>query len=112
MEIAVVTEGIKPGRFQLQPWFRYSDRLEADGITLQTFEASDPAAFRQPFDAMMLYAWQDWKNRLRFDPYRILPVMEKMAAYRAEFPQTVQIRLRPWANLRTRSVSQNPRRRS
>jgi hypothetical protein len=39
----------------------------------------------------MLHAWQDWKNRGRFDPWQIMPVMETMAKYRADFPETVQI---------------------
>lgn len=91
MEIAVVTEGIEPERLARQPWCFFRDRLASDGIQIRMFQASEPAAFEQPFDAMMLYAWQDWRNRRLFDPYRIMPVMEQMAAYRSAFPETVQI---------------------
>jgi len=40
---------------------------------------------------MLVHAWQDWKNKTLFDPYLIMPLMEKMAIYRAAFPQTRQI---------------------
>ena len=91
MEIAVVIEGIGPDRLSMQPWFYFQERLSSDGIQIRAFQAMDPVVFERPYDAMMVYAWQDWRNRQLFNPYRIMPLMEKMAIYRSAFPQTIQI---------------------
>jgi hypothetical protein len=91
MEIAIVTEGIPQLRLDLQPFYRFREKLEGDGFRIRVFRATELEVFRRPFDAMMVYAWQDWRNRRLFDPYQIMPLMEEMAVYRSAFPRTRQI---------------------
>lgn len=91
MEIAVVIDGIKEKRVALQPWIFYKDALAEKNIYINVFQGNNCEAFKKPFDAMLLHIWQDWRNRERFDPFRILPIMEKYSIYRAEFPETTQI---------------------
>jgi len=91
MEIAVVIEGIQEKRVALQPWIYYKAALAEKNIQINVFQVNTYEAFKRPFDAMLLHVWQDWANRERFDPFRILPIMEKYSIYRAEFPETTQI---------------------
>jgi hypothetical protein len=90
MEIGIVIEGISDEMIRMQPWMHYAAALAQLDIHIRVYEDADEA-FQRPFDAMLLHVWQDWENKQRFDPCRILPVMEKYATYRAEFPETVQI---------------------
>ncbi len=90
MEIAVFIEGIREEKIAMQPWIFYKDVLAKRNIHMRVYRGNDEA-FQRAFDAMLLHVWQDWRNKERFDPFRILPIMEKYAIYRAEFPETVQI---------------------
>jgi len=90
MEVAVVIEGITERRITLQPWVYYKGALAERNIHIRMYYENNEA-FRRPFDAMLLHVWQDWRNKRLFNPSRILPLMEKYAAYRAEFPDTIQI---------------------
>jgi hypothetical protein len=90
MEIAVVSEGIREGPFALQPWVYYRPALAERNIHIRLYRDNEEA-FHRPFDAMLLHVWQDWANKERFKPSRLLPMMAKYAIYRAEFPQTIQI---------------------
>jgi len=40
---------------------------------------------------MLLHVWLNWRNPKRFDPQRILPILEQYAVYRSRHPQTIQI---------------------
>ncbi len=88
--IAVLVVGIPECIIDLHPWIRYRDQLAEEGIHIVVF-SGDMKIFESPYDAMMLHVWQDWRNRTRFDPYQVLPVMEHYAMYRAAFPDTIQI---------------------
>jgi hypothetical protein len=90
VDIGVVIEGINEGAMKREPWMHHRQALGARGIHLHLHEGGGEA-FRRPFDAMLLHVWQDWKNPRLFDPRKILPIMESYAAYRAEYPDTVQI---------------------
>ncbi|MGH7801688.1 MAG: hypothetical protein ACREOW_13865 [Thermodesulfobacteriota bacterium] len=90
MEIAIVIEGISKKRIAWQPWIYYKEPLAERNINILVYRGNGEA-FQRSFDAMLLHVWQDWRNKERFDPFRILPIMEKYAIYRAEFPETVQI---------------------
>src|SRR5215210_8387961 len=90
MEICTVIEGISEQTIQKQPWIYYRTALASRNIHIEVYDGSGDA-FRRRFDAMLLHVWQDWENRRLFNPYRILPLMERYAAYRAEFPETIQI---------------------
>lgn len=92
MEIAVVVTAIDASRLSLQPWLHGREALSRGGIEVRLFEGREIAeAWTRPFDAMLLHVWQDWRNRTRFDPFTIMPLLERYWAYRAAFPQTVQI---------------------
>ena len=90
MEIAVIIEGIGDSKIALQPWVYYREVLAERDMHFRIYHGN-AEAFQRPFDAMLLHVWQHWKNRERFIPSRILPIMERYAIYRAEFPDTVQI---------------------
>jgi hypothetical protein len=92
MEIAVVVAAVDDDQVAAQPWVHGQDALRADGIEIRVFRGKEIRdAFARPFDAMLLHVWQDWMNPGRFDPLKILPVIERNAAYRLRFPETVQI---------------------
>ena len=91
MRVAYVTADIGAAAREPQPWVWHRDALTARGIDVVHVDASSPDAFGRAYDAMILHVWLDWKNTQRFVPSRILPVMEAYAAYRARFPETVQI---------------------
>jgi hypothetical protein len=90
VEIGVFIEGISETQVRMQPWIHYAAALAQRNIHVRVYKDADQA-FRHPCDAMLLHVWQDWGNNKRFDPFRILPVMERYAIYRAEFPDTIQI---------------------
>ena len=90
MEIGVIIEGILEGTIAKQPWIYYKDTLAEKDINIIVYQGNDEA-FKRPFDAMLLHVWQDWGSKKLFHSSRILPIMEKYAIYRAEFPETVQI---------------------
>lgn len=90
MELAVIIEGILKATIAQQPWIYYKDALAEKDINILVYQGNDEA-FKRPFDAMLLHVWQHWSNKKFFDPLRILPIMEKHAIYRVEFPETVQI---------------------
>jgi hypothetical protein len=90
MDIGVVIECITESWRAYQPWIHHRAALAERGIRLHLFEGGGDA-FRRPWDAMLLHVWQDWKNKQLFNPYRIMPIMEQYAIYRARFPDTVQI---------------------
>jgi hypothetical protein len=71
------------------PWFHFAVALAKSGISISRFNSLDEAW--RSFDAMILMVWLDWRNREYFRVEQILPVMEKYAAYRAAFPDTIQI---------------------
>jgi hypothetical protein len=92
VEVAVITACIDPNRQPIQPWISRRETLATRGIDVRLFEGrAIREAFERPFDMMLLHVWQDWSNRLRFDPMRILPLLEAHSAYRARFPSTRQI---------------------
>jgi hypothetical protein len=74
----------------LQPWIAHRAELAGHGIEILECD-SGAETFRRPYDAMLMYVWLDWKNPRRFDAKRIMPVLARYAAYRSEFPETVQI---------------------
>lgn len=90
MEIAFVVEAY-PDIYQvrLAPWTYCAKELAARGIRLLSFDRLEDAW--RSFDAMILMVWLDWENPEHFKAERIVPVMEKYSAYRATFPDTVQI---------------------
>lgn len=90
MELAVIIEGILKATIAQQPWIYYKDALAEKDINILVYQGNDEA-FKRPFDAMLLHVWQHWSNKKFFDPLRILPIMEKHAIHRVEFPETVQI---------------------
>ena len=90
MEIAVVREDISEATFARQPWVYYREALAKKDIHIHIYRGGGEA-FQRPFDAMLLYVWQDWGNKERFFPSRILPLIEKYSIYRYEFPETIQI---------------------
>ncbi|AHG88403.1 hypothetical protein J421_0866 [Gemmatirosa kalamazoonensis] len=92
MRVAYVTAAVQPSvDVAPLPWVWHHDALAARGIDIVHVDAASPDAFGRAYDAMILHVWLDWKNPRRFVPSRILPVMEAYAAYRARFPETVQI---------------------
>ena len=90
MEVAVIIEGINESVIAMQPWIYYKDALAERNINIGIYKDSNEA-FKKPFDIMLLHAWQDWRNKENFNPFRILPIMEYYSIYRAEFPETVQV---------------------
>lgn len=90
LEIAVIIESIAEGRVAQQPWIYFKDALAERNIHIHIYQGNNEP-FKRSYDAMILHVWLDWGNKERFDPGRILPIMEKYAVYRAEFPETVQI---------------------
>jgi hypothetical protein len=90
MHVGVLTEGIDQEEIDTQPWVYHHKALAAEGIRVEVLPA-DSAAFARRFDVMMLHVWQDWDNSKRFDASRIVPIMERYAVYRAQFPDTVQV---------------------
>jgi hypothetical protein len=92
MEIAVVAAGMAEDQFNAQPWIYGKAALSAAGINVHVFRGRDTReAFQRSFDAMLLYLWQDWMNRGRYDPLLIMPQIERQAAYRFRFPDTIHI---------------------
>lgn len=92
MEVAVVVSRIDANRIPIQPWVHGREALAARGIHVRLFEGGAIRdAFRRPFDAMLLHVWQDWLNPTRFDPLRIMPILDAHAVYRMRFPATRQI---------------------
>lgn len=91
MDIGVIIEGIDESQVAAQPWIFHRDALADRGIRIYLYRGGDTEGFRRGFDAMLLHVWQDWENRGRFDPQRILPILEQYAAYRSRYPQTIQI---------------------
>ena len=92
LDLAILVYGISTSQRKDSPWFYYQDALKEKGIQLQVFEEPE-RAFAQPHEAMMLHIWQDWKNKIKFEADKILPIIAQHAAYRAKFPHTVQIAL-------------------
>ncbi|MDX2167164.1 MAG: hypothetical protein SF182_08880 [Deltaproteobacteria bacterium] len=90
MHVGVLTEGIAQDEIDTQPWVYYRTALAAEGIRIEVLRA-DADAFTRHFDVMLLHVWQDWDNPRRFDAQRIVPIMQWYAAYRARFPETVQV---------------------
>ena len=90
MEIGIIVEGIEQSQFAAQPWNYHKEALLRRGIQIHVYHGGGDG-FRRSFDAMCLHVWQDWGNRQRFDPYRIMPILEQYAAYRSRHPQTIQI---------------------
>ena len=90
MQIGVVMDGTRMLVADRQPWIYYKDALAERGIHIGVYDAAGDA-FRQRFDAMLLHIWQDWHNPRHFLAKRLLPIMERYAIYRAEYPDTVQI---------------------
>ena len=91
MEIAIVTEGIGQKQLDYQPFYRFREQLGIEGFRIRVFRATEPESFRRPFDAMIMYVWQDWQNRRRFDRNLAMTTMENFAIYRSAFPETRQI---------------------
>jgi hypothetical protein len=92
MEIAVISAGMAEDQFNAQPWIHGQQQLRSEGIDVRVFRGRETReAFNKPVDAMLLYVWQDWMNRGRYDPFQIMPHIERQAAYRLRFPETVQI---------------------
>ncbi|HLX38768.1 MAG TPA: glycosyltransferase [Candidatus Binataceae bacterium] len=90
MEVAFVTEFHPDRELPRQvPWNYFAADLASAGINIMRFDSLETAW--RPFDAMILIIWLDPQNRRHFKPYKITSVMEKYWAYRARFPQTVQI---------------------
>ncbi len=105
MDIGIIVEGIEQSQFAAQPWMYCKDALLSKGIRIHVYHGGGDG-FRRSFDAMCLHVWQDWRNRERFDAYRIMPVLEQFSTYRSRFPETIQIILnhtdmarRPYATL-------------
>src|SRR5262249_51961602 len=90
MDIGVIVEGISEREIARQPWIHHRAALAGRGIQIHVY-AGDDAGFQRPFDAMMIHAWQDWKNPRLFDAKRIMPLLARYAIYRARYPDTVQI---------------------
>jgi len=90
IDIAVITEGIGDYALSAQPWIYYRDALLRRGIRIHLYRGGEEG-FQRAFDAMILHIWQDWANEEHFKPLRIMPVLERYAAYRARYSQTVQI---------------------
>lgn len=94
MDVAVIVLGIDESQVRKSPWVACRDQLGRRGIEIHLIEEEGiGGAFNQYFDAMMLFVWQDWYNRTRFVPDRIMPVLRRHSTYRARFPETVQIAL-------------------
>lgn len=94
MQVAVIIVGIAEDQVRAVPWIQYRDTLAAAGVDLHLFRDEEAAvAFDRPWDAMLLHVWQDWANERLFRPRQIMPVLERHAAYRARWPETVQIAL-------------------
>src|SRR5271166_2199665 len=90
MEVAfVVQEHPDLSLAESSPWAYFARDLANAGIFISRFNSLDEAW--RLFDAMILMVWLDWQNKEHFKVERILPVMEKYAAYRAAFPNTMQI---------------------
>jgi len=89
MEIAYVVAHPEARLAKSVPWCHFSAELATHGISITRFNSLEEAW--RPFDAMILLVWLDWRNPHHFDKWQILPVMEKYSAYRATFPETVQI---------------------
>ena len=90
MDIGIIVEGIEQSQFAAQPWMYCKDALLSKGIRIYVYHGGGDG-FRRSFDAMCLHVWQDWRNRERFDAYRIMPVLEQFSTYRSRFPETIQI---------------------
>jgi hypothetical protein len=85
MDVGVIIEGISAGEVARQPWIFHREALAERNIRIHVYAGDDPAGFQRPFDAMIVHAWQDWKNPKRFDRTRIMPLLERYATYRAAF---------------------------
>jgi hypothetical protein len=90
MDIGVITEGISEVQLSAQPWIYHRKGLLSRGIRIHLYYWPEHG-FSRSFDAMLLHVWLNWRNRKRFDPQRILPILEQYAVYRSRYPQTVQI---------------------
>jgi hypothetical protein len=92
VEIAVIVAAVDDDQVAAQPWVYGQAELQAAGIDVRVFRGrAIRDAFGRPFDAMLLHVWQDWMNPGRFNPLKIMPVIERAAAYRLRYPQTIQI---------------------
>lgn len=91
MRVAVIQECIDPYFQRKSPWYHHQRRLAEAGIDLEVFSGDSERAFETRFDAMLTHVWLDWDHPWRFRANRILPLMARRAAYRARFPETVQI---------------------
>ncbi|HXN85109.1 MAG TPA: glycosyltransferase [Candidatus Binataceae bacterium] len=85
----VVEEHPDRSRVTSSPWIFHQKQLAEADITVELFD--DLKKAWRPFDAMILMVWLDWDNPIHFKADRIVPVMEKYSAYRAAFPETIQI---------------------
>jgi hypothetical protein len=102
MRVAAVLEGFDPTYGHLVPWLVHREALALEGIEIGVLDAE--RGFAERWDALIAMPWLDWNNPRRFDPKRIMPFIERHAAYRARHPEVVQITCnhidmsrRPWA---------------
>lgn len=96
MNIAILTYGmnLKPWSQSGQsPWFVYREQLAKEDIHIILITESFDAwkeALRKPYDAMMLFVWQDWNNKQHYRHARTMEILSLYSIYRSNF-DTVQI---------------------
>jgi hypothetical protein len=90
MDIGFIVAGIDENQLVAQPWVYYRDALLSRGIRIHVHHGGVDG-FDRSYHAMCLHVWQDWGNRLRFKPERIMPILERYATYRSRHAQTIQI---------------------
>jgi hypothetical protein len=89
MNVAAVLRDFDPHYGALVPWLFHRRQLAARGVRLEVLDAAE--AFTRRHDAMIPMVWLDWDNPRRFAADRIMPFLEQYSAYRARYPDVVQI---------------------
>lgn len=87
--VAAVSEGFDPAYGSRVPWLHHRKELARHGIDIEVH--ASPDGMDGAHDAMIPMVWLDFENPRRFDARRTMRFLERYSAYRARFPEVLQI---------------------
>ena len=95
MNIGVLTVDIHETQVNATPWIYHRDALQNAGYYIRLY--SEPREmFSRRHDAIILHMMFNWLGNCLFDASTIMPILAKLATYRAKYPDCVNIVLHHW----------------